>query len=477
VNLLAIDQGTSATKALVVSPEGGVLAEAEVPVHPAATPGGGVEQDPEELYRSVLEAGARALAEGGRPVGAIGLANQGETVLAWDRASGRPLSAALSWQDRRAASVTARLGDRRARLLQLTGLPLDPYFVAPKITWLREHVTTEGVATTTDAWLLHRLTGAFVTDAATASRTLLLDLDRVEWSAEACETFGVAAEELPAIAGCAEPVGETGAFGGAPLPVAGLAVDQQAALFAEACLHAGEAKCTYGTGAFLLTTVGPQPRRSANELVACVAWRLGGDTTYCLDGQVYTVGAAVGWLRELGLIGAAADLDGLGGQVADTGGATFVPGLAGLGAPFWKPNARGAFTGLSLASGRAHLVRAVCEGIAAQVAWLARAAGDDLGGPLERLRVDGGLTRSRLLMQLQADLLQAPVEVYPSPNATALGVAALARLGTGQVSDPEVAAGGWRPAATYEPRVGSGEAEARLRRWRQAAEATYQLDG
>jgi glycerol kinase len=475
MNLLAVDQGTSATKALVVSPEGGVLAEAEVPVHPAATPGGGVEQDPEELYRSVLEAGGRALAEAGRPVGAIGLANQGETVLAWDRASGRPLSAALSWQDRRAASVTARLQDRRARLLELTGLPLDPYFAAPKLSWLREHVTTDGVATTTDAWLLHRLTGAFVTDAATASRTLLLDLDRVEWSPEACRTFGVAAEELPAIAGCAEPVGETAAFG-APLPVAGLAVDQQAALFAEACLHAGEAKCTYGTGAFLLTTVGPRPRRSGNELVACVAWRLGSATTYCLDGQVYTVGAAVGWLRELGLIGGAADLDRLGGQVADTGGATFVPGLAGLGAPFWKPNARGAFTGLSLASGRAHLVRAVCEGIAAQVVWLARAAGDDLGGPLERLRVDGGLTRSRLLMQLQADLLQAPVEVYPSPNATALGVAALARLGTGEVNDPEVAAGGWRPAATYEPRVGADQAEARLRRWRRAAEATYQLD-
>jgi glycerol kinase len=480
VKLLAIDQGTSATKALVVSTDGGVLADAEVPVHPAATPGGGVEQDPEELYDSVLEAGGRALAAAGEPVGAIGLANQGETVLAWDRASGRPLSQALSWQDRRAASVTERLGDHGARLLELTGLPLDPYFAAPKITWLREHLTGDGVATTTDAWLLHRLTGAFVTDAATASRTLLLDLDRVEWSPQACEVFGVAPEELPAVTGCAEPVGETRVFGGAGLPVAGLAVDQQAALFAEACLHAGEAKCTYGTGAFLLATVGQRPKRSANQLVACVAWRLGAETTYCLDGQVYTVGAAVGWLRELGLISGAPDLDRLGGTagaLGEAGGATFVPGLAGLGAPFWKPNARGAFVGLSLATSRAHLVRAVCEGIAAQVAWLARAAGDDLGRSLERLRVDGGLTRSRLLMQLQADLLQAPVEVYPSPNATALGVAALARLGTGEVADAEVATGGWSPAATYEPLVSADEAEARLRRWRQAAEATSELSG
>jgi glycerol kinase len=477
MNLLALDQGTSATKALVVCTERGILAEAETPVHPKAAPGGGVEQDPEELHGSVVEAGRRALEAAGEPVAAVGFANQGETVLAWDRGSGRPLTVALSWQDRRAAGVCERLADRADRLQELTGLPLDPYFVAPKLTWLREHLTTEGVATTTDAWLLHRLTGAFVTDAATASRTLLLDLDRVEWSEEACGVFGVAPDELPAVAGCAEPVGETTAFGGDPVPVAGLAVDQQAALFAEACLHAGEAKCTYGTGAFLLATVGPQARRSGSGLVGCVAWRLGSETTYCLDGQVYTVGSAVGWLREVGLVTEAADLDRLGVEVADPAGVVFVPGLAGLGAPFWRPHARGAFVGLSLASGRAHLLRAVCEGIAAQVAWLARAAGDDLGKPLERLRVDGGLTRSRLLMQLQADLLQAPVEVYPSPNATALGVAALARLGSGDVDDPAVATGGWSPAATYEPAVSADEAEERLQRWRQAAEATLELGG
>jgi glycerol kinase len=480
MNVLAVDQGTSATKALVLCPQRGVLAEAEVPVHPRPVPGGGVEQDPEELWASVVQAGGLALARAGEPVAAVGLANQGETVLAWDRTSLRPLSSALSWQDRRAASVCERpaLADRADALAALTGLPLDPYFAAPKITWLREQVTREGVATTSDAWLLARLTGggAFATDAATASRTLLLDLDRVEWAPAACEAFGVDPAELPAIVDCAGPVGETSAFAaGTPLPVTGLAVDQQAALFAEACLAAGEAKCTYGTGAFLLTTVGSTPRRSASGLVGCVAWRLGGATTWCLDGQVYTVGSAVGWLREIGLIAEAADLDRIGGQAEGSGGAAFVPGLAGLGAPFWAPNARGAFTGLSLATSRAQLVRAVVEGIAAQVAWLARAAGDDLGKPLERLRVDGGLTRSALLMQVQADLLQAPVEVYPSPNATALGVAALARLGAGLAASAAEATAGWTPAATYEPRIGPAEAEERLRRWRAAAEATLAL--
>ena len=352
--------------------------------------------------------------------------------------------------------------------------------MAPKIAWLRENVTRDGVATTTDTWLLHRLCGAFVTDAATASRSLLLDLDRVSWAPEATQLFGIDADELPEIVSCAEPVGTTAVFG-PEVPVVGLAVDQQAALFAEGCLQPGEAKCTYGTGAFLLTTTGSEPRRSRNGLVACVAWQLpdsgGGPphTTYCLDGQVYTAGAAVHWLIEVGVVDEAADLDRIGGQPDDAGGATFVPGLAGLAAPFWEPNARGAFTGLSLGTTRAELVHAVIEGIAALVAWLARAAGDDLGAPLARLRVDGGLTRSRVLMQTQADLLQAPVEVYVSPHATAFGVAAFARLGLGAAATLSEAVGAWEPAAVYEPGVSRDEADSRLDDWRRAADATVAL--
>lgn len=472
--ILAIDQGTSATKALVVADDGGILAQAEVPVACVTTADGGVEQDPDILWDSVLAAGRQAVAAAAQPIAAVGLANQGETVLAWDRATTAPLSQAISWQDRRAAVVCDRLAAQAPELQRRTGLPLDPYFSAAKIAWLREHVTGDGVCTTTDAWLLSRLAGAFVTDAATASRTALMDLDRVCWSEEACTLFEIDPATLPAIVDCAAIVGETSTFGSAAR-VVGLAVDQQAALFAEACLGPGEAKCTYGTGAFLLATVGDQPRRSATGLVGCVAWRLAGRSTYCLDAQVYSAGAAVSWLERVGLVAGPADLDAVGGSVADAGGVTFVPGLAGLGAPFWRPHARGGFVGLSLATERAHLVRAVVEGIAAQIAWLAHAVADDLGHPLARLRVDGGLTRSRVLMQVQADLLQAPIEVYPSPHATALGIAALARLGCGLVASPAQAVGGWRPSAVYEPSIGADEAETRRQAWRRAVDATMDL--
>jgi glycerol kinase len=476
VNVLAIDQGTSSTKALVVAAGGEVLAEAEVPVATATVGDGGVEQDPEEIWSSVVEAGHRALRASGATVGAVGLANQGETILAWEKTNGRPLSRAISWQDRRSAGVCAGLSAHADELRQLTGLPLDPYFSAPKIAWLRRQGTVQGVCTTTDAWLLHRLAGTFATDAATASRTLLLDLDTVDWSPRACALFGVDAAELPRIADCAGIVGETGIFG-ATLPLAGIVVDQQAALFAEGCTTPGETKCTYGTGAFLLTTVGAAPVRSRAGLVACVAWRLAAAPTYCLDGQVYTAGAAVDWLRRIGLVSGAAELDAVASSARDSAGVVFVPALAGLAAPFWRPAARGVLAGLSLGAERAHLIRAFLEGIAAEVAWLARAVGEDLGRPIACLRADGGLTRSRVLMQMQADLLQAPVEVCGTPHATALGVAALARLGMGAARESREALGTWKPAALYEPRLSASEADERLRAWRRVAEAAAELSG
>ena len=476
MNVLAIDQGTSATKALLLCPERGPLGQGSAPVRPRPTADGGIEQDPLELLDSVLLAGRQALADGGEPAGAVGLANQGETVLTWDRGTGEPLSPAISWQDRRSAGVCDRLVASGAaeKLTALTGLPVDPYFAAPKMAWLRATGRTDGVVTTTDSWLLHRLTGAFVTDAATASRTLLLDLDGVDWSDEACAAFGLDRNGLPEVVDCAGPIGGTTAFGGA-LPVTGLAVDQQAALFAQACFAPGDAKCTYGTGAFLLATTGPRAARSTAGLSASVAWRLAGDTTYCLDGQAYTAGAAVRWLGELGLIEDAADLDRLGGAVPDAGGAVFVPGLAGLGAPQWRPLARGAFTGLTLGTTREHLVRAVVEGLAAQVAVLANAVAADLGRPLSRLRVDGGLTKSRLLMQLQADLLQVPVERHASADATALGVAALARLGSGQAVSVEKAVGPVAPVERIEPRMGAGEASSLMAQFEAAVAATTEL--
>jgi glycerol kinase len=467
VNILAVDQGTSATKALVIGDDGEVLSEAECPVHPEASGDGAVEQDPTELLASVIAAGRAAVSRAGVVVHGVGLANQGETVLAWDRDTGQPLTTALSWQDRRATAVTDGLVAHRDRLGRMTGLPLDPYFSAPKMAWLRRNRTTDGVVTTTDSWMLHALTGCFVTDVTTASRSLILDLDDRSWSDEAAELFGLDTTELPEVVGCAGVVGTTAAFG-PPLPVTGLAVDQQAALVGEGCLEAGQAKCTYGTGAFLLVTTGGAPRRSTHGLSASVAWEVPGSLAYCLDGQSYTAGAAVSWLVSMGLLRAPEDLDAVAGSVPDAGGVTVVPALAGLGAPYWRPSATGTVEGLDLHTAPAHLVRATLEGLAAQVAVLAAAAVDDLGGQLRELRVDGGLTRSAFLMQHQADLLQIPVEVFASPHATALGVAALARVGLGMADGLE----GPRPApaARYEPIMPADRASDLLGRFTEAAD-------
>lgn len=469
-SVLAIDQGTSGTKALVICPERGVIGSGSAPVRPRHLPGGLVEVDPLELYESVVDAGRRALAAAGEPVAAVGLANQGETVLAWDPSTGEPLTDALVWQDRRAESVCRELAPRAEELRHLTGLPLDPYFAAPKMAWIRRHLTRHGVVTTSDAWLVHRLTGAYVTDAATAGRTQLLDLDRLEWSPAALDAFGLSGERLPDVVDADTPVGTTSAFG-AGLPVTGLLVDQSAALLAQRVTEPGSAKCTYGTGAFLLAQTGATPRRTDSGLVSCVAWRLAGRTSYCLDGQVYTAASAVRWLTELGVISGAADLDPVGGAVPDSGGVTFVPALAGLAAPWWRGDLRGSLTGLGLDTTPGHLVRALCEGIAAQVVELADAAAADLGAPLTALRVDGGLTRSALLMQTQADLLQLPVEVSALPDATALGVGAVARLGLDSALSVDEALTDRKPSAVYEPRIGRDEATARLTHFRSAVAA------
>ncbi|MFI6934957.1 FGGY family carbohydrate kinase [Streptomyces sp. NPDC050287] len=468
--VLAVDQGTSGTKALVICPERGVLGTGFAAVRPRHLSGGLVEVDPAELYDSVVAAGTRALAEAGEPVVALGLANQGETVLAWDPATGRPLTDALVWQDRRAESVCAQLTPHADELRQLTGLPLDPYFAAPKMAWIRRHLTTEGVVTTSDAWLVHRLTGAYVTDAATAGRTQLLDLDRVEWSPRALDLYGLSGERLPRVVDAAEFIGVSTAFG-ADIPLTAVLVDQQAALLAQRITAPGGAKCTYGTGAFLLAHTGGTPTRGTSGLVSCVAWRLDGRTSYCLDGQVYTAASAVRWLTDLGVIAGAADLDTVGGAVPDSGGVTFVPALAGLAAPWWRGDLRGSLSGLGLDTGPGHLVRALCEGLAAQVVALAEAAATDLGDPLDVLRVDGGLTRSALLMQTQADLLQRPVEVSALPDATALGVGALARLGTEPGMTVAEALPDWKPAAVYEPRISADAAAERLAGFRAAVAA------
>jgi glycerol kinase len=468
--VLAIDQGTSGTKALVVCPRRGVLGTGTAPVRSRRLPGSRAEVDPTELYDSVRDAGRRALAAAGERVVAVGLANQGETVLAWDPATGRALTDAIVWHDKRAEVVCAELAPRAGELQEITGLPLDAYFAAPKMAWIRRNLTAGGVVTTTDSWLVHRLTGAFVTDASTASRTQLLDLDAVRWSPAALDAFGLGAEPLPGIVDAGCHAGTTTAFG-TELPLTGLLVDQQAALLAQRVTEPGIAKCTYGTGAFLLAPTGTRPLRSQRGLVSCVAWRLAGRTSYCLDGQVFTAASAVGWLAGLGVISGAADLDPVGSAVPDSGGVTFVPALAGLAAPWWRGELRGSLTGLGLDTGPGHLVRALCDGIAAQVCELADATAADLGTPLEALRADGGLTRSALLMQTQADLLQRPVEVSAVRDATALGVAAAARLGLDPQLTVDEAVPAWRPLAVYEPRITATEAAERRGIFRTAVDA------
>jgi glycerol kinase len=467
-HFLAIDQGTSGTKAIVVDEAGHVVSIAEVAVRPEYLAGGGVEQDAEALFDSVVGAGRKALAQAGVSVAAVALANQGETVLAWDRRTGDPLTPAVVWQDRRAESVCAPLSASADMVAERTGLVLDPYFSAPKMTWIRANMTTDGVVTTTDTWLVHRLCGAFVTDVSTASRSLLTALDKGAWDDGLLGVFGLAGEALPEIVASDEIVGTTDIFG-PTIPVAGLIVDQQAALLAEACLEPGDAKCTYGTGAFLLAQLGGNPARSTAGLTTSVAWRLRDRLSYCVDGQVYTAASAVRWAIDLGLVPAADQLDSTAADSSD--GVLCVPALAGLAAPWWDSSATASFTGMTLSSGRGHLVRALLEGIAAQVAALAELVATDLTQPLTRLRVDGGLTRSGVLMQAQADLARIPVDVYPSLHATALGAAACARLALEPgISLPD-AVGGWEPQHSYEPVWTADRAADFLARWRHAAES------
>ncbi|SEG82175.1 glycerol kinase [Actinacidiphila yanglinensis] len=485
--ILAIDQGTSSTKAVVHDEEDGVVAVAEEPLRPDHLSGGRVEQDADAVLRSVLVAGRRAVTEAGRAVDAVAVANQGETVLAWDPRTGRPLTRALVWQDGRAAGICAELAEHREKVAHRTGLVLDPYFSAPKMAWIRRELTTEGVVSTLDAWLLHHLTGEFVTDAATASRSLLTDLDTAGWDEEMLGLFGLGDERLPRLVDNDAIVGTTSAFG-AEIPVGGLVVDQQAALLAEGCLEPGDTKCTYGTGAFLLANTGTAPVRSAQGLTASVAWRLRGRTTYCLDGQVYTAASAVRWLQELGLIGSAAELDAVAAE--DSDGVLCVPAFAGLAAPWWRSDATASVVGMTLSTRREHLVLAVLQGIAAQVCELGRLVEEGLrpapatpaparararAGAARPLRVDGGLTRSGALLQAQADLLQAPVEVYPFPHATALGAAALARLALRPERELADVLPPWQPQVVHRPRWEPERAAAFRSRWQAAARATLDL--
>ncbi len=467
--ILCIDQGTSGTKAVVVDGEDTILAITEIAIRPDYRAGGIVEQDPTELMASVMDAASRAVAQAAVPIDGVTLTNQGETVLAWDPETGTPLSPMVVWQDSRAQSVCDPIADKADLVAQRTGLVLDPYFTAPKLAWLRRNVTTEGVVTTSDAWILHQLTGQMVTDVSTASRSLVTSLNEVSYDDELLGLFGLEGEQMPRIAANDEVIGETSAFG-STVPVGGLVVDQQAALLAESCLEAGEAKCTFGTGAFLLANLGEVPTRSTAGLTVSAAWRVEGRTSYCSDGQVYTAASAIRWLQDVGLLNGPTELDLI--CTDDAHGATCVPAMAGLAAPWWKSDAQAVFHGIGLATSRADLVTAVLQGLAAQVAELGDMVAKDLGQPLTRLRVDGGLTRSSVFMQTVADLMQIEIDVYPSAHATPLGAVALARKALDPSLTLREAIVAWKPARTFSPAWSQDRADSFRDRWRRVVEMT-----
>lgn len=455
MSILAIDQGTSATKAVVWS-EQGIAAEIDVPVLGLTHHGDAIEQDPEALWQSIVAAGQQAADAVGTPIRAVAIGNQGETVLAWDRTTGAAVGPALSWQDRRSARVTADIDAADADYLQrATGLPVDPYFAAPKMAWLLRSLDLppggDVVVTTIDAWVNYRLAGAYATDLSTASRTQLLDGESLQWSERAAAIYGLPLGALPELVPCDATLGITTLFG-APMPVAGVMVDQQAALLAEGCTEPGSAKCTYGTGIFLLANIGPAHVPSSTGLATSLAWAMSdGTRASCVDGQVYSAGAAVAWLQRAGLIDGPADLDALAGSVHDTDGVRFDPSFSGRGAPHWDPSAAASITGLGLSTRREHIVRAFLEGLAAEVTSLARAVESDVHSPLSALRVDGGLTQSSVLMQLQADSLGVPVEVYPHSCATALGLVAASLRALDGPGAEDAVIHGWQPRRVFEP--------------------------
>jgi glycerol kinase len=472
--ILAIDQGTTGTTCAVFDEACSLLGCAYGEIEQHYPRPGWVEHDADEIWQSVLVVGAAALREAGvqaRQLKAIGITTQRETVVAWDRQSGRPLHRAIVWQDRRTAARCDELreGGHEPLVRERTGLLLDPYFSATKLEWLYGEggVPKSAAVGTVDSWLAFKLTGDHVTDPSNASRTLLYDLRRRAWDDDLCALFGVPADVLPRVAPTSGVVGETSAFGSA-VPVCAIVGDQQAALFGQRCVDSSTAKCTYGTGNFVLRTMGVAAPPPAHGLLTTVAWEIGDRFDYALEASVFVTGAAVQWLRDgLGIIRTADETEALAASLESTDGVYFVPALTGLGSPYWDPYACGTIVGLTRGAGRAHVARAALEAIAYQTADAVRAQDGVVSETLAELRADGGATANGWLMQFQADVLGVPVAVAPHAETTALGVAYLAGIGAGCWTERDVDAFAREPRR-YEPRP--GVEDRRLADWRRAVE-------
>ncbi|SFS33191.1 glycerol kinase GlpK [Brevundimonas viscosa] len=487
--ILAIDQGTTSTRAIAFecTAEGALrpAAVSQIELAQHFPKPGWVEHDAAEIWNATLQTCREVVRKAGG-VGrfaAVGITNQRETAVIWDAATGEPLHRAIVWQDRRTADVTARLAaeGREPAVQAATGLILDPYFSASKFAWLLDAVPGararavrgEVKLGTIDSWVIWKLTGgaSHVTDATNASRTSLMDLATRAWRPDLCALFDVPVEGLPEIRNCADRFGECDpSLLGAPLPIHGSAGDQQAALVGHGALRPGDAKITYGTGAFLVANVGPAPVASTSRLLGTLAYAAGGDTAWALEGSIFSAGSAIQWLRDgLHAISESRQSEAMASGLRDNGGVYLVPGFTGLGAPWWEPEARGTITGLTRDSGPAHLVRAALESLAYQTRDLLDALAKDGAPPLSVLKVDGGVTANAFAMQFVADICEVVVERPAFQEMTALGAARLAALGVGLIADLED-----RPVeapARWEPRMRPGEREALLEGWRRAVKA------
>jgi glycerol kinase len=485
--ILALDQGTTSSRAIVFGRDGRAVATAQQEFPQLLPAPGVVEHDPEAIWASQLAVAREALAQARlapTDIAAIGVTNQRETTILWDRTMGRPVANAIVWQSRISAPICDRLkaDGLEETFRRKTGLVVDAYFSGTKIKHLLD--TMPGLRAraevgdvlfgTVDTWLLWRLTGGRVhaTDVSNASRTLLLNIHTLDWDDELLKLLGVPRAMLPEVRSSSEVYGQTSTeHFGAAIPIAGVAGDQQAATFGQACFQPGDAKNTYGTGCFMLLNTGQQPVESRHKLLTTVGWRIGGRTTYCLEGSVFVAGAVVQWLRDgLGLIRTSAEIERLAASVLDTGGVYFVPALVGLGAPHWDPYARGTIVGLTRGTTAGHLARAAVESMAFQSRELADAMQQDAGLKLGRLKVDGGASVNDALMQFQADLLGVRVERPVTSETTALGAAYLAGLAVGYWSDLNDVASNWALDRAFEPQMAERERSHRYRQWQRAVE-------
>ncbi len=485
--LLALDQGTTSSRAIVFSESGETVAVAQREFKQNFPQPGWVEHDPEEIWTSQISVAEEAIATAGlKPadVAAIGITNQRETIVIWDRKTGQPIHPAIVWQDRRTSAVCDRLRADGCETMvrKKTGLLLDPYFSGTKIAWLLEHVAGAREAAeagrlacgTIDTWLVHKLTGGklHITDASNASRTLLMNIHTGDWDDELLDCFGVPRSILPEIRPSSEIYGEVAnSLPLAGIPIGGIAGDQQAALFGQTCFARGSTKNTYGTGCFMLMNTGEEAIESKNKLLTTIAWRIGDKTEYALEGSVFIGGAVVGWLRDgLGIIKQSSEIEAMASSVPDSGGVFMVPAFTGLGAPHWDPYARGAILGITRGTTSAHLARAALESIALQVADLSYAMSADSGAALPEMRVDGGASVNNLLMQFQADVLQSPVVRPTVTETTALGAAYLAGLAAGVWPNREAISAQWSIEQRFEPSISADQAAQWQTQWHRAVE-------